>query len=242
MNFAKMTDTTLLTSSFLLFTFLLAGCFNEPMPANRTDAVLNQVYLNDKGLTVLTADVVREKGLLFVEKGGKKAQDLNGATSNGTWTNLTAVVKDFAPQKLEYLNLDRNALTNADALAAFTGLKWLRLNDNKLAALPDLKSLANLRRIYLKNNRFASVPETLKDLPALTDIDLSGNPIKEVPAWLTAKPELKHVSLSRTMVEKLPENLDAWTGLQSLQLGELKISPAEMARIRKALPKVAIVF
>jgi len=242
MNFMKMTNTTLLTSSFLLLTFLLAGCFNEPTPASKTDSVLNQVYLNDKGLTALTAKDVQEKGMLFVEKGGKKAQDLNGATSNGAWTNLTALVKDFAPQKLEYLNLDRNALTNVAALTDFTGLKWLRLNDNKLTALPDLKALANLRRIYLKNNRFASVPETLKDLPSLTDVDLSGNPIKEVPAWLTEKKGLKNVSLSRTMVEKLPENLDAWADLQSLQLGELKLSAEEMARVRKALPKVAIVF
>ena len=44
------------------------------------------------------------------------------------------------------------------------------------------------------------------------------------------------------MVTKLPENLDAWKSLQSLQLGDLSISPEEMARIRKALPNVAIVF
>jgi tRNA uridine 5-carboxymethylaminomethyl modification enzyme len=41
---------------------------------------------------------------------------------------------------------------------------------------------------------------------------------------------------------KLPENLDAWKTLHSLQLGDLIISSAEMERIRKALPAVAIVF
>ena len=144
--------------------------------------------------------------------------------------------------KADYLNLDRNELTNVSAVAALTELKWLRLNDNKLAALPDLKALVNLRRIYLKGNRFTSVPETLKDLPALTDVDLSLNPIKEVPAWLAEKQGFKNLSFSRTMVTKLPENLDAWKSLQSLQLGDLSISPEEMARIRKALPNVAIVF
>ena len=142
----------------------------------------------------------------------------------------------------DYLNLDRNQLTNVSAVAALTGLKWLRLNDNKLAALPDLKGLVNLRRIYLKNNRFAAVPETLKDLPALTDIDLSGNPVKEVPQWLAEKKGLKNLSFSRTQVSKLPENLEAWTSLQCLQLGDLNIPAAEMARIRGALPNVAIVF
>ena len=144
--------------------------------------------------------------------------------------------------KADYLNLDRNQLEKADGVENLVELKWLRLNDNRLASLPDLKALVNLRRIYLKGNRFTSVPETLKDLPSLTDIDLSGNPLKEVPAWLAEKRGLKNLSFSRTAITGLPANLEAWEALQSLQLGDLNLSPAEMARIRKALPNVAIVF
>ena len=144
--------------------------------------------------------------------------------------------------KADYLNLDRNQLEKADGVEKLTELKWLRLNDNKLSALPDLKGLVNLRRIYLRNNKFAAVPETLKDLPALTDIDLSGNPVKEVPQWLAEKKGLKNLSFSRTQVSKLPENLEAWKTLQRLELGDLNIPAAEMARIRSALPNVAIVF
>ncbi len=142
----------------------------------------------------------------------------------------------------DYLNLDRNALTNVDPVAKLTGLKWLRLNDNRLSSLPDLKELTLLRRIYLRNNRFEKVPETLKDLPALTDIEFSGNPIAEIPAWLATKRGLKNLSFNQTRVTKLPEDLSAWATLQSLQLGELNLSAEEMARIRKALPKVAIAF
>lgn len=143
---------------------------------------------------------------------------------------------------IDYLNLDRNQLTNVDEVVCLTGLKWLRLNGNRLASLPDLKPLVNLRRIYLKNNRFATVPETLKDLPNLTDIDLSGNPLKEIPDWLAQKSGLDNLSFSRTLVTKLPDDLSAWKSLRSLQLGELKIAAAEMKRIREALPKVAVVF
>ena len=142
----------------------------------------------------------------------------------------------------DYLNLARNALTNVDPVATLSGLKWLRLNDNRLSALPDLKELVNLRRIYLKNNRFTAVPETLKDLPSLTDVELSGNPIAEVPAWLAAKKGLKNLSFNGTRLTKLPDDLSAWATLQSLQLGDLNLSAAEMARIRAALPKVAIGF
>ena len=144
--------------------------------------------------------------------------------------------------KADYLNLDRNQLEKADGVEKLAELKWLRLNDNRLTALPDLKGLVRLRRIYLKNNRFTAVPEALKDLPSLTDVDLSGNPVKEIPAWLAEKKGLKNLSFSRTQLTKLPANLEAWKSLQSLQLGDLNISAEEMARIRSALPNVAIVF
>ena len=153
---------------------------------------------------------------------------------------LKTVPQVVAPA--DYLNLDRNALTNVDPVATLSGLKWLRLNDNRLSALPDLKELVNLRRIYLKNNRFTAVPETLKDLPSLTDVELSGNPIAEVPAWLAAKKGLKNLSFNGTRLTKLPDDLSAWATLQSLQLGDLNLSAAEMARIRAALPQVTIGF
>ena len=197
----------------VLVALCAAGCFNEPEPAYKSVPAENRVYLNDKGL--------KDLGSCAALKSGGDAA---------------------SPPRIDYVNLDRNELTNADAVAKLEGLKWLRLNDNRLAALPDLKGLVNLRRIYLRNNRFTAVPETLKDLPALTDVDLSGNPIKEVPAWLAEKKGLKNISFSRTQVTKLPENLKAWKTLQCLQLGDLNISAAEMARIRSALPNVAIVF
>ena len=187
----------------VLVALCATGCFNEPEPAYKSVPAENRVYLSDKGLKAVPAD-------------------LNA--------------------KADYLNLDRNQLEKADGVEKLVELKWLRLNDNKLTALPDLKALVNLRRIYLKNNRFTSVPETLKDLPALTDVDLSGNPLKEVPAWLAEKKGLKNLSFSRTQLTKLPENLEAWKSLQCLQLGDLNIPAVEMARIRKALPGVAIVF
>lgn len=145
--------------------------------------------------------------------------------------------------KADYLNLDRNELESAAGVEKLTELKWLRLNHNRLSALPDLKKLVALRRIYLKNNRFTEVPETLKDLPALTDIELSDNPIREIPKWLAEKRGLENLSFNRTQITRLPDDLSAWASLKSLQLGDLKLSSAEMARIRKALPSsVAVVF
>jgi Leucine-rich repeat (LRR) protein len=94
----------------------------------------------------------------------------------------------------------------------------------------------------LRGNQFTEVPETLKDLESLTDIELSSNPIKEIPRWLTEKTGLKNLSFNNTAITRLPDALSAWENLQSLQLGDLRLSAEEMARIRKALPRVAIVF
>lgn len=187
---------------------LVAGCFDEPVPARETVPPEARAYLNDRGLN-----------------------DLRGASSNLSYG-----------VGIDYLNLDRNQLTNVDEVVSLTGLKWLRLNGNRLSALPDLSSLVNLRRIYLRNNLLPSVPATLESLPNLTDIDLSGNPIREVPEWLAKKGGLENLSFSRTLVTKLPDDLSAWKGLHSLQLGELKLSLQEMKRIRAALPDVAIVY
>lgn len=157
--------------------------------------------------------------------------------------DLSSCRDALKPELVDYVNLDRNELEAfPPELVTLTGLKWLRLNGNRLSSLPDLSSLANLRRIYLKANRFESVPETLKDLPSLTDVDLSQNPISEVPQWLVDKKGLENVSFTRTRVTKLPDDLSGWSKLTSLQLGGLNISAEEMARIRAALPKVALVF
>jgi Leucine-rich repeat (LRR) protein len=146
-------------------------------------------------------------------------------------------------EKIDYLNLDRNKLKEfPPEIARLSGLKWLRLNRNSLSKLPDLSALVNLRRIYLRENHFTSVPEELKNLPALTDIDLSGNPIRTIPDWLAAKKGLEGLSFNGTMVEKLPEDISAWKSLKQLQLGDLRLSPDEMKRIRQALPDTAIVF
>ena len=221
-----------------------AGCFDEPVPAYTQVAPETRVYLKEKGLATLTPEAVYAQGMVFLDAARPEDDPYvaRGARASGAWTNLSARVAALDPASLDYLNLDGNALTNVEALTAFTGLKWLRLNGNRLAELPDLAGLAQLRRIYLRGNRFASVPETLRDLPALTDIDLSANPIREVPAWLAGKGGLAALSLSRTQLTSLPEDLSAWRSLKQLQLGELRLTTNEMARIRAALPDTAIVF
>ncbi len=157
--------------------------------------------------------------------------------------DLSSCKDALKPDLVDYVNLDRNELEAFPTeLVSLTGLKWLRLNGNRLSDLPDLSALVSLRRIYLRANRFTKVPEALRGLPSLTDVDLSLNPLTVIPQWLVDIRSLENVSLSETRVSKLPDDLSGWKGLTTLQLGGLKMSAEEMARIRAALPGVAIVF
>lgn len=164
---------------------------------------------------------------------------------NGKGLRDLSSAKDALAQgdRINYLNLDRNALeTLPSEIRSLTGLKWLRLNENRLSELPDISALSQLRRIYLRGNRFSAVPETLKNLPALTDIELSDNPIPEIPEWLARKEGLRNLSFNRTRLRRLPDDLRAWKSLYSLQLGGLSLPLDEMKRIRAALPKTTVVF
>ena len=206
----------------------LGGCYQEPVSAEKSVPPEHRVYLKNLRLETLRVQDVYEHGKVF----------------GGGWTNLSSIVSEFKPESLDYLNLDYNILTNISEIGAFKSLKWLRLNNNRLSALPDLSALASsLKRIYLSSNRFTEVPESLSALKNLTDIDLSGNPISQIPEWLSQMENLEHLSFSRTKIKSLPKDLSKWVSLRTLQLGELEnFSKEEMDRIRKALPKTAVVF
>jgi Leucine-rich repeat (LRR) protein len=219
----------------------VAGCFDEPEPAHASVRPAARVYLKNERLATLTADALLEKGRVLVSA-TNDARTVEGARFRGAWAPLSDYADAFDPRTVDYLNLDANALTNVDALSAFTALKWLRLNGNRLAVLPDLSRHASLRRVYLADNAFDRVPDALEACAALTDIDLSGNPIKEIPDWLARKTGLEGLSLNRTGLTKLPDDLSAWRSLRQLQLGGLRLSADEMARIRRALPDTAVVF
>ena len=60
--------------------------------------------------------------------------------------------------------------------------------------------------------------------------------------WLAKREGLENLSFTHTKIRQLPDDLSAWRSLKSLQLGDLDLNPAELSRIRAALPDVAIVF
>lgn len=204
---------------------LVAGCFDEPVKADGRVAPESRIYLKDGKLEKLTAAFILRDGL-----------DANGVKLEGRFASID-------PAKVEYLNLDRNALEDVDVLSGFTALRWLRLNGNRLEKLPDLSALKSLESVHLQGNRFREVPQELAALPKLAVLDLSSNPISRIPDWLAKKKGMRHLNLSRTAIKSLPEDLSAWESLNSLQLGDLReLGESEMRRVRAALPRTRIVY
>ena len=66
--------------------------------------------------------------------------------------------------------------------------------------------------------------------------------ITGIPEWLAKMQGLEDLSFSGTSITSLPEDISAWKSLRILQLGDLKMTTAEMKRIREALPKTAVVY
>ena len=207
----------------------LSGCFKEPVPAYKTVASETKVYLKETSLQKFTKDALFKQGLVYVKDSG--------------WTNLSARVQSLDPQKITYLNLDRNSITNIDEIVEFSSLKYLRLNNNRLTSLPNLSALRQLQNLHLRANDLRDIPESLKDLPSLAVLDLSENrKISAIPDWLAKKKNLRHLYLSGTGIRALPGDLSAWESLSTLQLGDLNLSEDEMKRIREALPETLVVF
>jgi Leucine-rich repeat (LRR) protein len=255
----------------VIFAFIaclaFSGCFDnknkpEDVPTvssveqlsktNRAEVV--RLYLRGSKTAVKEADLSDLPSLKVLDLSELRYKTIPSAVFKLTnlkqlyfaYNELETLPSDMANLKeLEYLNLDGNRLvTLGENLAPLTNIRWLRLNGNRLKDLPQsISAMASLQRIYLKNNRMKEVPECLKGMQLLEDISLDGNvAITEIPDWVVELPSLHNLSFSGCGIKKLPDDIGGFKKLKSLNLSACPISVEEMARIREALPKVAIVF
>ena len=173
---------------------------------------------------------------------------------NRSYPEASAEVKVFAPDGPElasHLKLvdsfnTREANPTAWKEDVYRGADYFE----KFAAAAKAGALGDTPVVILagKNNRkgdyaLAAVEagcNVLSDKPMAITPEVFAK--TEKAARLAEKKGLKNLSFNRTRITALPQDLSAWSSLQSLQLGELTLSDGEMARIRKALPNVAIVF
>ena len=119
--------------------------------------VMGQPVLAQKPLT-------KEESAKFIEAAIRKAA--KKPTGELTKADL---------EKVTWLNLDDNQLTDVTALQELTQLKELYLYNNQLTQVTGLKELTQLTSLYLNGNQLTDVT-ALKELTQLTRLWLRGNP------------------------------------------------------------------
>lgn len=152
-------------------------------------------------------------------------------------------------RELRRLNLSRNRLRAADirSLATLTRLEELRLAYCELddAAVAELARLPRLQHLSVAGNQLTDrAYDSLARIRGLRSLTLYGNP----QTWqglekLKDLEHLEHLSLGYTSSEVTPEflqKLSEFTRLRELDLGNLRLSPAQRQRLEQSLPNTRI--
>ncbi|MBI1859461.1 MAG: hypothetical protein HYR96_00905 [Deltaproteobacteria bacterium] len=105
--------------------------------------------------------------------------DIEAFTVGGHTTDACLVAEDVV-SRMDRLDLSNATLTELDAIAAFTHLRYLNLSQNRIQAshLAALKGFYQLVELGLSCNAIATVAP-LSELAALTHLDLSDNDIQD---------------------------------------------------------------
>ena len=93
---------------------------------------------------------------------------IRGSSNHGGLNKPTGELTKAELEKVEFLNLERNQLTDVKGLEKLTQLTLLHLNDNQLTDVKGLEKLTQLNILSLRNNpdlTKAQIDELQKALP-----------------------------------------------------------------------------
>ena len=168
---------------------LAAGCFNEPVPAERVVPKEARVYLTGKGLSDLSAQraVLRPEVVDYV---------------NLDHNSLTNVDEVASLENLKWLRLNDNRLTRLPNLSKLVKLRRIYIARNQFAEVPaELKELPQLESIDLSDNPIAAIPAWLAEKKGLLHLSLNRTRIRKLPADLSAWQTLKTLQLGDLTLE-----------------------------------------
>jgi Leucine-rich repeat (LRR) protein len=143
-------------------------------------------------------------------------------------------------EKVTYLNLARNKLTNVKGLEKLNQLKkGLNLTFNKLTDVKGLENLTQLTELWLNGNQLTEV-KGLEKLTQLSELGLGDNQLTDIPKGLEKLTKLKVLKLGSNKLTDV-KGLENLTQLEELYLyGNPDLTKAQIAELQKALPKCKI--
>jgi Leucine-rich repeat (LRR) protein len=136
---------------------------------------------------------------------------------------------------LRELNLGGNSIADLSFLADLTELRRLYLWDNQITDITPLKGLINLRKLTLSNNQIPDISPLASLSEKLTTLNLYGNQITDVLP-LVGLSQLRELHLGFNPIADVTQ-LARMPQLQGLYLYPIRITSAQKAFLRKALPK-----
>jgi hypothetical protein len=142
----------------------------------------------------------------------------------------------------EYNN-NNNFKTLPAEIAKLPNLKVLQVEYCQMYSLPaQIGALKNLTTLDLSFNELRTLPAQIWELKNLTYLNLSYNPLSSLPAQIGELKNLTTLNLHWNQLSTLPAQIGELKNLRYLYLEENNFSKEEQERIRKLLPKCAVMF
>jgi internalin A len=185
---------------------------------------------------------------------GLTALSLNGCSAIHDLTPLSRLsalqgldlsgtgVRDLSPLSgltaLRVLDLSGTQVSDLKPLSRLTALQGLFLSGTQVSDLQPLSRLTALLYLDLAGTQVSDL-QPLSRLTALQDLDLSGTGVRDLQP-LSRLTALQGLGLSDTGVSDL-QPLAGLTALHELDLRGTLVSPAEVARLKRALPDLPVI-
>nr|WP_314498884.1 COR domain-containing protein [uncultured Chryseobacterium sp.] len=144
------------------------------------------VYKENKWKDVKSLNKGKKNNIQFIPNDIVNLKELKNLICGGDWYSYD---KDrwgiqklgllTSLQKLEYLNVSNNKLTNLSGLNKLQNLKIAHLNNNEITTVESLEKMTDLEELYLSNNKIENL-DFLKGLKNIKTLDLHHNRIRDL--------------------------------------------------------------
>uniref|UniRef100_A0A3P9I5L6 Leucine rich repeat containing 28 n=1 Tax=Oryzias latipes TaxID=8090 RepID=A0A3P9I5L6_ORYLA len=185
------------------------------------------LFLNYKNLNIFPVELLKDEGLLFLERLYMKRNSLTCLPDN---------LAQKLPNLIELYLHSNNIVIIPEAIGNLARLQSLDLSDNALQLLcPDIGRLRALRHLRLSNNRLKYLPPEIGDLQELETLDVAMNQLMSLPDRLHRCVSLQNLTADHNLLGRVPRQLCWLPRLNQLSMAANRLTflPLDLGRSRE---------